>query len=111
MVDNRVDTHVTTFFPPDIGRRLAKSDFDDVLIFRALEKHLRIQIGKAHIVVKAEVANAATARDLNYEVGSPVLLIEMLYYSANGDPVELTFGRHRADVFSLSYRRHQCIAA
>ena len=103
MVDDRADTHVTTFFPPDIGRRLAKSDFDDVLIFRAIEKHLGIQIGKAHIAVKAEVADAATAHDLSCETGSPILLIEMLYYSSEGQPVELTFGRHRADVFSLSY--------
>ncbi len=103
MVDDRADTHVTTFFPPDVGRRLAKSDFDDVLIFRALEKHLGIQVGKAHISVKAEVADAAIARDLGYEQGSPILLIEMLYYSTGGQPVELTFGRHRADVFSLGY--------
>ena len=104
MVDNRADTQVTTFFPPDIGRRLSKADFDDVLIFRALEKHLGIQIGRAHIVVRAEIADAATARALGYEPGGPILTIEMLYYdAADGRPVEMTFGRHRADVFSLRY--------
>lgn len=104
MVDNRADTQVTTFFPPDIGRRLGKADFDDVLIFRALERHLGIQIGRARIVIRSELADAATARALGYEPGGPILTIEMLYHdAADGRPIELTFGRHRADVFSLSY--------
>ena len=103
MIENRPDTQITTFFPPDIGRRLAREDFDDVLIFRALERHLGIRITGAHITVRAEIADAAMARDLDYVEGGPILTTEMLYRSVDDRLVELTFGRHRADVFSLSY--------
>ncbi len=103
VADNRPDTGVTTYFPPDIGQRLTRDDFDDVLIFRAIEKHLGIRIGRAHITVKAESATPTTAKDLDFAEGSPVLLVEMLYFDLDGRPVELTQGRHRGDVFSLSY--------
>jgi GntR family transcriptional regulator len=102
-VEGRPDTQITTWFPPDIGRRLGRADFDDVLIFRAVEKHLRIRIAGAQITVRAEIADAAMARDLDYVEGGAILTTEMLYRSTDDRAVELTIGRHRADVFTLGY--------
>lgn len=99
----RPDTQVTTYFPPEIGKRLTRDDFDDVLIFRAVQKHLGLRLVAASITVKAEVADAALARDLEYAEGAPVLTVEMLYRSADQQPIEFTIARHRADIYTLTF--------
>ncbi len=103
VVRGRADTQVTTFFPPEIGKRFTKDDFDDALIFRAVQKHLGLRLAAASITVRAEVADAAVARDLDYSEGSPVLTVEMLYRSSDQQPIEYTIARHRADVYTLTF--------
>ncbi len=103
LVGDRPEAQITTYFPPDIGKRLKRADFDDVLIFRAVQTHLGIRVAAAKITVRAEVADADVARDLDYAEGAPMLAMEMLYHSTEQQPVEFTIARHRADVFSLVY--------
>ena len=93
----------TFYFPPAIGSRLKRTDFDDVVVFRALQRHLGIQLSSARITVRADIADEALAEALDYTVGGPILIMEMLYFSATGEPVELTINKNRADLFSLSY--------
>jgi GntR family transcriptional regulator len=93
----------TFYFPPSIGSRLKRSDFDDVVVFRSVQRHLGLQLSGARITVRADVADEALAEALDYEIGAPILVIEMLYVSADGEPVELTINKNRADRFSLSY--------
>ncbi|MEJ0097750.1 MAG: GntR family transcriptional regulator [Bauldia sp.] len=94
---------VTFYFPPDIGKRLKRSDFDDVVIFRAVQRHLGIRFDNVQITMRAEAADEELARMLDYEVGAPVLSMEMLYLTADGEPVELSINRNRADRFSASF--------
>jgi GntR family transcriptional regulator len=103
VVGDRPEAQITTYFPPEIGQRLKRANFDDVLIFRAIEKHLDIRVAAARITVRAENADARVARDLDYAQGAPILAMEMVYRSAEQRPVEITIARHRADVFSLVY--------
>jgi GntR family transcriptional regulator len=103
VVGDRREAHITTWFPPEIGVRLKRKDFDDVLIFRAFEKHLGIRLSGARITVRAELADREVAGDLAYPEGAPVLAMEMLYRTLDQRPVELTVARHRADVFNLVY--------
>ena len=103
VVGGRREAQITTWFPPDIGKRLRRQDFDDVLIFRAVEKHLGLRLSGARITVRAELADREVARDLAYAEGAPVLAMEMLYRALDQRPVELTIARHRADVFNLVY--------
>jgi len=103
VVGGQPETQVTTYFPPEIGHRLRHTDFDDVLIFRSVEKHLGLRLAAARIIVKAEIADADIARDLDYPEGAPILTMEMLYRSVDQKAVEFTIARHRADVFSLTY--------
>jgi GntR family transcriptional regulator len=103
LVGDRPEAQITTWFPPEIGKRLKRSDFDDVLIFRAVERHLGLRLLGARITVRAEIADAEIARDLDYAEGAPVLAMEMLYRALDDQAVEFTIARHRADVFSLVY--------
>jgi GntR family transcriptional regulator len=94
---------MTFYFPPQVGGRLKRRDFDDVAVFRSVQRHLGIVLSGAKITVRADIAGAALAKALDYRIGGPILVIEMLYLSANGEPIELTINRNRADLFSLSY--------
>ena len=93
----------TFYFPPHIGRRLRRRDFDDVVVFRSVQRHLGIALSGARISVRAELADAGLAEALSCEPGFPILVTEMLYRSAEGGLVELTVNENRADFFSLSF--------
>ena len=96
-------TQTTFYFPPAIGSRLQRADFDDVVVFRAVQRHLNIKLSRAQIRVRAEIADEALARVLKYDTGGPILATEMLYFSTTGEPVELTVSKNRGDQFSISY--------
>lgn len=102
-VDSRPVCQNTIYFAPSIGSRLKRSDFDDVVVFRSVQRHLGIRLKGARISVRAEVADAALAKLLDYDVGGAILVLEILYYSSSGEPIELTINRNRADLFSLNY--------
>ena len=91
------------YFPPAVGTRLKRADFDDVVVFRAVQRHLGITLSRAQIKVRAEIADEALAKMLGYDLGGPILATEMLYFGAAGEPVELTVSRNRADHFSITF--------
>ena len=101
--DAQPGSETTFYFPPAIGGRLKRSDFDDVVVFRAVQRHLGIRLSSVKITVRADVADQVLSDTLHYPVGDPILVIEMLYLSDEGEPVELTISKNRADLFSLSY--------
>jgi GntR family transcriptional regulator len=97
------EAEVSIWFPPRIGARLQRADFDDVVVFRSVQRRLGLQYAGARVTVRAEVAGARLARVLDYRVGGPVLANEMVFVSPEQEALELTIARHRADLYSLSY--------
>jgi GntR family transcriptional regulator len=102
-VKDQTITQTAFYFPPVIGARMKRADFDDVVVFRAVQRHLGITLSRAQIKVRAELADEALATVLGYEIGGPILATEMLYFSSSGEPVELTVSKNRADHFSITY--------
>lgn len=102
-VAGRPRSQNTIYFPPAIGRRLARTDFDDVVVFRAVERHLGIRPSGARLTVSAALADAPLARALGCARGAPILVVQMLYLDGEGTPTEFTIARFRADAFSLTY--------
>ena len=94
---------VTIYFPPAIGAQLTRRDFDDVVVFRSVQRRLGLRISGARVTVRAEQADAALARRLDFSVGSAVLVSELVYLDDTGQPTEFTVARHRGDAYSLSY--------
>ena len=94
---------VTIYFPPAIGARLTRRDFDDVVVFRSVQRHLGLRLSGARVTVRAELADAALARRLDIGVGAAVLVSEIVYLDEAGQPAEFTVARHRGDAYSLSY--------
>ena len=103
MVGKQRKAQITTYFPPLIGAQLTKADFNDVLIFRAVQRRLNIRMAVAHCTVRAEIADETVAADLHVAVGSAILAVEMLYQSADQTNVEFSIARHPADMFSITY--------
>ena len=91
------------YFPPAVGSRLKRADFDDVVVFRAVQRHLGITLSRARIRISAAIADEALAKVLGYELGGPILATEMLYFNASGEPVELTVSRKRGDHCSITF--------
>ena len=102
-VGEQKKAHITTYFPPAVGERLGRRDFDEVLIFQSVQKHLGVRLAVAHVTVKAELADAGVAAELDRPEGSAILVVEMLYQSADQQKIEFTIARHPADIFSIAY--------
>jgi GntR family transcriptional regulator len=96
-------SEITIFFPPAIGSLLARTDFDDVVVFRSVQRRLGIHLAGARVTMRAEVADAGLARRLDCAQGSAVLVSEIVYVDAEGRPTEMTIARHRGDRYSPSY--------
>lgn len=103
LLEEAPQSEVAIYFPPDIGRHLARADFDDVVVFRSVERRLGIRLAGASITVSAELADAALARRLDYVVGGAILATRMVYVDEQGRPVEVTIARHRADRHRVAY--------
>ncbi len=103
LIGERPVTEITIFFPPEIGARLTRADFDNVVVFRTVERCLGIRLSGARIRVAAVLADAAYAKLMDYEAGAATLVSHILYLDGNGKPVEYTIARHRADMYELSY--------
>lgn len=95
--------HITTYFPAEVGERLSRRDFTDVLIFETVQRKLGLRLAVAHLTVRAEVADETVAELLGVEPGSALLTVAMLYQAADGRNVELSVARHPADRFSITY--------
>jgi GntR family transcriptional regulator len=94
---------ITTYFPPDIGGRLKREDFTDVLIFQSVQRQLGLRLVVAHVTVRAEVADEALAADLHISAGDAILTVEMLYQSADQRNIEFSVARHPAEIFSITW--------
>ncbi|MCO5073767.1 MAG: GntR family transcriptional regulator [Rhizobiaceae bacterium] len=100
---NEKKAYINTYFPLDIGERLNKRDFTDVLIFETVQRKLGLRLAIAHMTVRAEIADEEAADILEVEPASPLLTVAMLYQAADGRYVELSVARHPADRFSITY--------
>ncbi len=97
----------TIYFAPAIGSRLARHDFDDVIVFRVMQRELGIELGDVRMTVGAELANESLARQLGCERGAPLLRTRLVYRTIDNQPVEVALTEYPADRFSLSYRLTQ----
>ncbi len=102
--DGRPYARSTIYFPPRIGQRLKKGDFDDTVVFRVLQRRLGIQIGDVSHSVWAEAANESDALRLACPLGAPLLATLLLYRDAGGTPLEAAYTRALAEDVRLTYR-------
>jgi GntR family transcriptional regulator len=92
------------YFPPRIGSRLRRRDFDDVVVFRVLMRELGVRIDDVRMTVWAELATPEDAAGLGCETGSALLVTQLLYRDDAGELVEVAYSRALASEARLSTR-------
>jgi GntR family transcriptional regulator len=101
--DGQCYARSTIYFRPDIGQRLSREQFNDVIVFRVLQRDLGITITDVRVTVRAMLAMPEDVLAFGAEKGEPVIETMFVYRAGDSLPVEIAFSRQRAANFSLTY--------
>jgi DNA-binding GntR family transcriptional regulator len=102
--DGRPYARSLVYLPPEIGSLLSLQDFDDVIVFRVLERRLAITVADVTMTVQAGKSEPEDVRLLGCARGDPMLTTQLVYRSSPGTvPVEVAFTRFPAGTYSLRY--------
>lgn len=98
-----------SYLPQDIGEKLLKADLITRDIFLILENDLQLNLGHADLAIDAVLSDTDLATALNIEEGLPIMRIERLTHTADGQPIDFEFLYYRGDAFQYRFRidRHQ----
>jgi GntR family transcriptional regulator len=91
------------YFHPKIGNRLRRSDFNDVIVFRVMQRELGVRLRNITHTIRAELATGEDAKLLGCAVRDPVLSTQLVYRSDADLVVEVAYTRHPAREYSLTY--------
>ncbi len=95
-VDESPFVYSTLTTPYAVGRQVsAESLGNDTLIFRLLET-LKLTLSHVDQWTTASLADARIAGILRISPGDPILVVELIFYDAEGRPVELAVNRFRS---------------
>ncbi|KAF0813848.1 putative HTH-type transcriptional regulator YurK [Andreprevotia sp. IGB-42] len=93
-----------TYVHSRIGTLLAREDLASRDIFLILENDYGIALGHADLAIDAVLADAATAALLQVDTGAPILRIERLTHTHDGQPLDFEYLYCRADNFQYRLR-------
>jgi GntR family transcriptional regulator len=88
---------VTTYIPFEICPALATVDLTNRSLYEYLEKEGGIFIAKGRRYIEAVLANESEAALLGIESGSPLVMLDSISYSRDGQPIEYYYALHRGD--------------
>jgi GntR family transcriptional regulator len=92
----------TIYFRPDAGERLKRRHFDDVIVFRVVQRELGVtftDVRQTIRVVRAEAEDEV----LGLAPGEPVVETILVYRAGEEAPIEIAFTRYPAESFNLTY--------
>jgi GntR family transcriptional regulator len=93
-----------TYVSREIGERLAREDLATRDIFAIIENDYAIPLGEAELQIEATTADQPLARLLGIEEGAPVLRIERLTRTTQGEPLDFEYLYYRGDAFQYRLR-------
>jgi len=88
---------VTTYIPYEICPALESVDLTNRSLYEYLEKECGIFIAKGHRYIESVLANDHEAGLLGIERGAPLLMLDSVSFSENGQPIEYYHALHRGD--------------
>jgi GntR family transcriptional regulator len=104
LVDGSPVSLDVSFFPLDLGRRLAREDLGRRDIFWLLEDACGMDLGAADCEIGAVAAEGEIAMTLGVPGGTPLVFIDRLTYDAAGRPIDYEHLYVRADRFRYGLR-------
>ena len=101
-------SHLTTYVPDDIGRRIRREDLGSRPIL-GIFRDLGVQVAHAEQAISAVLAEPQEAALLEVPVGSALLSLRRLVRDASGRPVELLHALYRPDRYEyrMDMRAHE----
>ncbi len=102
--DGHKVARTTVYFHPRVGDRLTRTDFDDPVVFRVLQRKLGVRVGDVRMSVWAELAGPEDAAQLGCAAGSAMLCTRLVFRDEVGLPFEATYSRFPAALHRLSFR-------
>jgi GntR family transcriptional regulator len=93
-----------TYIRPHIGNRLAREALATRDIFLILENDYGIALGFADLAIDALLADEKLATHLHIQTGDPVLRINRLTHTADGEPLDFEYLYCRVDNFQFRLR-------
>ena len=99
LLKNNIPWYTVCYLPLEIGTKILarKKDLYKTSLTQIMERDLGIKIIEAFQIVQASFANAEAAENLNVAPGSPLLVIERVWYAKNKRPVEWVRSMYLAD--------------
>jgi GntR family transcriptional regulator len=94
-------SYIVILLPQDVGRQLSRTDWKKGSLLQALQR-LGYRLKDADQTVRAALADATLAKHLDTRIGAPLLSVDRLVHSEDGQPVEHTHTYYRSDLYSLS---------
>lgn len=88
---------VTTYIPFEICPALASVDLTNRSLYEYLEKECGVFIAKGRRYIEAVLANETEAALLGIDRGTPLLMLDSISFSENGQPIEYYHALHRGD--------------
>jgi len=101
--DGKAFARSIIYFHPKIGSRLRRPDFNDVIVFRVMQRELGVRLREITHTVCAELATADDTVLLGCSPRDPVLATRLVYRSDADLVVEVAYTRHPAREYSLTY--------
>jgi len=99
--------HVTLSVPESFTRRVSMAQIVDSPVIRLVSDAAGIRVSTVDQWTTASLADKHVADALGIRAGDPLLLIERVFYAADGTPVELAVNRFRTDRFRHHLRLHE----
>ena len=88
---------VTTYIPFELCPGLASVDLTNRSLYEYLEKECGVFIAKGRRYIEAVLANETEAALLGIDRGAPLLMLDSISFSENGQPIEYYHALHRGD--------------
>ncbi|RYD01410.1 hypothetical protein N752_30925 [Desulforamulus aquiferis] len=95
-VDENPIVLVKSFWPIEIGQKLAKYNLTNQGTYEIIQKELGIKLQEAHQYISAAIAGIEEAEYLELQPGDPILMMKRMAFLGD-KPVELSVNYYRAD--------------
>jgi GntR family transcriptional regulator len=87
-----------------IGEQLSKFDLNSTNLFKILENGIGINLGEAEATLEAGIASSEEAKLLGIRKKNPILIMQRVVYSVEGNPIFFSRLCYRADKYKFRTR-------
>lgn len=91
-----------SYFPIDIGIEFEKQNLDDLLVYRYMERELRVMLHKGRQIISAVNASKELAEILHISEGDALIYVERVTCTLDQRPVEFLTAYYRPDYFQYT---------